>query len=184
MGLAEALHPKPLGSLGPPELAAIRGATDCAAGIHLLDRVGDPGGGNHGLPGPHRRPTAGDQLRSHQAAGAVVDQHVLGPCRQGLQAPAYGLLAGVPPLNPNHRPIRLGGVHEGPDRRPIHGLSDQTNPSNLWAGQGGVQGPGQHRPARQGQQQLVPRGSHAPATAGGGNQQMHKRSVSRGHEQR
>ena len=110
-----------------------------------------------------------------------MDQHLLGAGRQGLQAPADGFLAGVAALNPHHRPVRLGGAHQGPDRRLIHGLADQADPANLLTGQGGLQGPGQHRPARQGQQQLVPGGSHAPATAGGGNQQMHKRSVWKGH---
>ena len=175
MGSPQLLNRKTLGSLGCPQPAAIWGGRDGASSIHLLDRVGYGGGGDHRCALLHRSGTAGQQLRLDKTASPVVDQHPTSSCRQGRQPPAHRLLTGVTTLNPLHRQVRLSFSHDRRYRGCINGLAHDADPANGGAGEGRIEGPGQHRPPRHWQQQLVASGPHAASAAGCGDQQMHKR---------
>jgi len=174
MGIPQLLDRKSLGRLGGPQLIAIRRGRDRPLAIHLLDRVRHGGSRNHRQPLLHRLRATGQQARAHQAARPVVDQHPLGPRRQGRQPAAHRFLAGLSAHNPLHRHGRIGRGQDGSNGGLIHRLAHHPNPVNGLAGQGCLQGPGQHRASSHLEQQLVALGAHAAATAGRSDQQMHK----------
>ena len=173
MGPPQLLHRESLRGLGAPELCAIGSVLNHAGGIHPLDRVGHRRGGDHGLAGQHSLSATGNQIRIHQAAGAVVDENRLGNLRQGRQAIAHRLLPAGTPRDPDDGAIRPGRRHQRLNLQLIHRLTDDPDPADHRRGQDRVQGPGQHRPACYLQQQLVPLGPHPATAAGTGDQQMH-----------
>ena len=102
-----------------------------------------------------------------------MNEHMLSIIGKRRQATFDRFLPRGSSLNPDHwlrRPLQ-----QGSDGGLIQRLTDHTNPADVRCRKGGVQSPGQHRPAQQGQQELVAIRSHATAAAGGSDQQMHKR---------
>ncbi len=106
-----------------------------------------------------------------------MDQDVLGFGGERRQSASHRLLARRSPLNPAPGLAGLQRLQQRLNRLTVAGLAHPPQPGNGVTGQGRFQGPGQQRPALQWEQQLVALSPHAPATAGGNNQQMQASAV-------
>ena len=82
-----------------------------------------------------------------------MNEHMLGIAGKRRQTAFNRFLARRSPLNPDHRLRR--SLQQRSDGGLIQRLTDHADPADVRCRKGGVQSPGQHRPAQQGQQELV-----------------------------
>lgn len=162
-----------MGRLGGPELRTIGSVSDHALGVHTLDGVSNRSRGNDRTTLQECFRTAIEHLRRQKTTGTVVNENVACISGQCLQTSLHRLLTRAAPFNPGHWLPRM--VKQGRHGGLVHRLTDDTDPIDGRRSAGSFQGPRKNGSPMHSKQKLVAIRPHAPATARGSNQQMHKR---------